>query len=61
MQTQIVFLTNMFRGNGAVGNPSDVTLFNLSQISFLPVNELDMVAATRTDPRLGTVLKMGGQ
>ena len=43
-------------GNGAVGNPTDVTLFNLSQISFLPVNEADMVAATRTDPLLGTVL-----
>jgi len=44
-------------GNGAVGNPTDVTLFNLSQISFLPVNEADMVAATRTDPLLGTVLR----
>ena len=31
-------------GNGAVGNPSDVTLFNLSQISLLPVNEMDMMA-----------------
>ena len=26
-------------GNGAVGNPRDVTLFNLSQISLLPVDE----------------------
>ena len=44
-------------GKGTVGNPSDVTLFNLSQISFLPVNEADMLSITRTDPLLGTVLR----
>ena len=44
-------------GKGAVGNPSDVTSFNLSQISFLPVNEADMLSTTRTDPLLGTVLR----
>ena len=48
---QIVFSRLPVSGNGAVGNLSDVTLFNLSQISFFPVNESDMVAATRTDSR----------
>ena len=42
---------------GSIGNPTDVTLFNLSQISFLPVNEADILSATRADPFFGTVLR----
>ena len=34
-----------------------MTLFNLSQISSLPVNEVDIRSATRTDPLLETVLR----
>ena len=43
--------------NSAVGNPHDVTLFNVYQIVSLPVTEVHMQTATRRDPVLGTVLR----
>ena len=43
--------------NAAVGNPQDVTLFNVSQIVSLPVTEVHIQAATRKDPVLGAVLR----
>ena len=43
--------------NAAVGNPQDVTLFNVSQIISLPVTEVHIQAATRKDPVLGAVLR----
>ena len=43
--------------NSAVGNPQDMTLFNVSQIVSLPVTEVRIQTATRTDPILGTVLR----
>ena len=42
--------------NSAVGNPQDVTLFNVSQIVSLPVTEV-IQTATRKDLILGTVLR----
>jgi len=43
--------------NSAVGNPHDVTLFNVYQIVSLPVTEVHMQTATCRDPVLGTVLQ----
>ena len=41
----------------AVGNPKDVTLFNVSQIASLPVTEVHIQGATRKDKFLGAVLR----
>ena len=43
--------------NSAIGNPQDVTLFNVSQIVSLPVTEVHIQTATRKDPILGKVLR----
>ena len=40
----------------AVGNPEDPTIFNLTQISSLPVKASDIANATRKDPLLSKVL-----
>ena len=47
----------MVTDNSVVGNPHDVTLFNVYQIVSLPVTEVHMQTATRRDPVLGTVLR----
>ena len=39
-----------------MGNPHDVTLFNVYQIVSLPVTEVHIQTATHRDPVLGTVL-----